>query len=466
MKCPSITTGRVVLPSFGLARACPEIPTDLYRTRLARTVERMRAEKLDALAVYTDREHCANVAYLTGFDPRFEEALLLLSSEGRCKLLVGNECLGFLPDTQALGLEVELFQEFSLMGQPRNGSRPLKEILRDFGLGKAQRIGCAGWKYFDEHLLPGGPQALDVPAYLADLLRELAGDSKRVVNATGLFMDVGNGLRVFNEPAQIAQFEYAAGVTSEGVLSLLRHLRPGVAEWELEKYLETRGLPLSCHRMISFGDKAKRGLASPSARRAKRGDPYTIGFGVNGALNSRAGMIAAGPGDLAGPLREFYLALATNYFQVVAAWYETIRVGASAGAVVRAVEKTRDHKLYRFAVNPGHYLHLDEWLHSPFSAGSGVKLRSGMALQMDIIPVSLGPFCYINAEDGVVLADARLRRQLAQDFPDLWKRVQARRAFMCDVLGINLDDSVLPLSNTAGWLPPWALELDTAFIIN
>jgi hypothetical protein len=64
-----------------------------------------------------------------------------------------------------------------------------------------------------------------VPAYLADLLRELAGDPKRVVNAAGLFMDVRDGLRVFNEPAQIAQFEYAAGVTSEGVLSLLRHLR-------------------------------------------------------------------------------------------------------------------------------------------------------------------------------------------------------------------------------------------------
>jgi hypothetical protein len=352
------------------------------------------------------------------------------------------------------------------MGQPRNASRPLREILRDFGLGRGQRIGCVGWKYFDEHLLPGGPQELDVPAYLADLLRELTGDPKRVVNAAGLFMDVRDGLRVFNEPAQIAQFEYAACVTSEGVLSVLRHLRLGLAEWELEKYLDTRGLPLSCHRMISFGDKARRVLSSPSAHRARRGDPYTVGFGVQGALNCRAGMMAAGPGDLTGALREFYLLLAANYFQVVATWYETVRVGASAGAVVRAVENVRDRKLYRFAVNPGHYLHLDEWLHSPFSIGSRVRLRSGMALQMDIIPVSLGPFCYINAEDGVVLGDATLRTQLAQGYPKLWKRVQARRALMREVLGINLDDSVLPLSNTAGWLPPWALDLDTAFIIH
>jgi hypothetical protein len=34
------------------------------------------------------------------------------------------------------------------------------------------------------------------------------------------------------------------------------------------------------------------------------------------------------------------------------------------------------------------------------------------------------------------------------------------------VLGIKLDDSVLPLSNIAGWLPPWALDLDNAFIVN
>ena len=33
---------------------------------------------LDAFVVYADREHFANMAYLTGFEPRFEEALLLL----------------------------------------------------------------------------------------------------------------------------------------------------------------------------------------------------------------------------------------------------------------------------------------------------------------------------------------------------------------------------------------------------
>jgi hypothetical protein len=66
MKGASITTGRVALPSFGRERTCPEIPAELYRARLAQTVDRLRVEKLETLVVYGDREHCANLAYLTG----------------------------------------------------------------------------------------------------------------------------------------------------------------------------------------------------------------------------------------------------------------------------------------------------------------------------------------------------------------------------------------------------------------
>ena len=102
---------KINLPSFGRASVRPELSVDLHRARLAQTIERMRVDQIDVLLVYADREHCANLMYLTGFDPRFEEALLLLSADGRRKLLVGNECLGYLPEVKALDLEVELFQE-------------------------------------------------------------------------------------------------------------------------------------------------------------------------------------------------------------------------------------------------------------------------------------------------------------------------------------------------------------------
>lgn len=464
MSKPVITTRRVSLPVFGHASEAPEIPAALYQSRLTRVAERLREARLDVALVYADREHNANIAYLTGFEPRFEEALLLLDASGARKLLVGNECMGYLPETSALGIEVELFQEFSLLGQPREASRPLRQILRDFGVGPGRKVGCVGWKYYEGKLLPGGKAVLDVPAYLADLARDLTRDPKGVINATGLFVDVQNGLRVVNEPAQIACFEHAACVTSEGVLKVMRHMEPGAAEDRLEKHLETHGLPLSCHRMISFGEKARRGLASPSGKRAQLGDTFTIGFGVQGALSCRAGAVAAHGRDLPLPVREFYAKLAANYFAVVATWYENLEVGIEADKVFKAVERVRDRALYRFAVNPGHYLHLDEWVHSPFAPGSDVRLRSGMALQMDIIPVSLGPFCYINAEDGVVLADAGLRAALERDYPAMWQRIQARRRFMTEKLGIRLDDSLLPLGNTPGWLPPLALKLDSILV--
>src|SRR5262249_9692233 len=156
----------------------------------------------------------------------------------------------------------------------------------------------------------------------------------------------------------------------------LQRLRPGVMELSLEKHLDSRGLPLSCHRMIGFGEKAKRGLASPSSKRAELGDAYTIGFGVQRALHCRARVLARHARDLASLIREFYPRSAANYFEVVAAWYQSIRVGAEAGRVFRAVESARDKSLFRFAVNPGHYIHIDEWVHSPFRAGSPVSLRS------------------------------------------------------------------------------------------
>jgi len=458
------TAANVNLPDFGREGVPPGISLGTYRRRLAAARERLGRAGLDVLVVYGDREHFANLAYLTGLDPRFEESLLLLNRTGDALLLVGNECLGYLPDA-GLGLKVELFQDFSLMGQPRDSSRPLREILGGFGIRRGVRIGCAGWKCYDPALSGDARHASDLPGYLVDLLRDLAGDAARVTNETGLFTDPADGLRVAGiEPEQIALFEYAAIQTSTAVLDVMRRLREGVREDELEKFLDSAGLPLSCHRMIRFGENARCGLASPSPNRAKIGDTFTIGFGIIGSLTSRAGCIARGARELPAEIRDFYPRFAANYFDVVTTWYEHIRLGAVAGDVFRAVEERRDDSLYRFAVNPGHYIHLEEWVHSPFSPGSKITLRSGMALQMDIIPVSKGPFCYSNAEDGVVIADEALRSALAAEFPACWKRIQARRRFMAEALGIRLDESVLPLSNMPAWLPPYALALENALI--
>lgn len=452
----------VALPEFGGPTEKPELSDSEYLARLALAERKASEAGYAALVVYADREHSANMAYLTGVEPRFEEALLVLIPGKRRTLLVGNECLGYLP-SEALKIEPVLYQDFSLMGQPRDKSRPVKALLAEAGIARGQKIGCAGWKFFDSERAGAPKTALEIPSYLADTLRELAASAELVENANAIFMDPQDGLRLDNSAAQIACFEYAAVQASESVLRALKALREGVTEIALEACFRTGGLPLSCHAMVSFGEKVKRGLSSPGNGKAQRGDTFAAALGVWGALNCRAGTIAKGPEDLSAELAAFYPKYASNYFDVVAAWYAAVRVGASAGEVFATVEGVRAKELYDFLVNPGHYIHLDEWVHAPFAKGSTIELRSGMALQMDIIPISKGPFCYTNAEDGIALADEALRKELAKFFPDCWARIEKRRAFMTGALGLKLDASVLPLGNMPGWLPPYALDLGKAW---
>jgi hypothetical protein len=256
----------------------------------------------------------------------------------------------------------------------------------------------------------------------------------------------------------IAALEFAATRTSESVKRLIFGLRPGQREYEAARAYEADGLPLCCHPMVSAGEKARMGLASPSDRRIQRGEPITAAFGVWGSLTARAGMVAAGPDDLSADLREFYPRFATTYYGAVAAWYEALALGRPGGEIVAAVGDATPANLWTPALNPGHLIHTDEWVSTPFFEGSTIPLASGMALQMDIIPVSAGPFCVANAEDGVVLADEALRAELAARRPEVWQRIQARQQFMREALGIRLEPEVLPLGNTPGLFPAYWLN--------
>ena len=62
-----------------------------------------------------------------------------------------------------------------------------------------------------------------------------------------------------------------------------------------------------------------------------------------------------------------------------------------------------------------------------------------------------------NVEDGVALADEAARADLAARYPEAWARIARRREFMADRLGIRLRPEVLPLSDLAGYLPPYWL---------
>ena len=77
---------------------------------------------------------------------------------------------------------------------------------------------------------------------------------------------------------------------------------------------------------------------------------------------------------------------------------------------------------------------------------------------MDIIPATGTPYFTVNMEDGVALLDENGRAELKERYPDFHDRVQQRRAYMAEVIGIELKPEVLPLSNMCGILSPFVLR--------
>jgi hypothetical protein len=439
----------IELPDFGMPATQPEIPAGVYATRIERFRRRVAAAGFDRVVVYADREHSANLSYLTGFDPRFEEAVLVLGADVDPAILVGNECFG-LAGAAPVPMRRHLFQDLSLPGQPRHRSAPLADVLASEGIEAGTKVGVVGWKTFAD------PAAIDAPAFLVDELRRLTGGE--VTNATGLLIDPADGLRVINEVEQLAAFEYAACHTSQGVRRLMWGLRPGMSEREAVALLGWNGMPLSCHLMLTAGPRASLGLLSPGDRTIERGDRFTVAFGVWGALNCRAGFVVAGADELETPIGDYLDRLVIPYFETVAEWYRALHVGQTGGALAEIVARRLGDPFFGIFLNPGHQIHLDEWVNSPIADGSQIELASGMAFQVDIIPATGTDFFTTNVEDGIALADEALRTEIAGRYPEMWDRIRRRRIFMADRLGIELHPDVLPFSNIPAYLAPFLLS--------
>ena len=444
------------LPDFGIPQERPELPRRTYISRMASLSRARERAGLDALVVYGDREHFANLSYLTGFDPRFEEALLIIVPGDVPTILAGPENLGRAAKSM-IDVSARLYPPFGLLGQDRSKTPALDEVLTSAGIAGGQRVGVIGWKYFGPHETSKPETWLETPAYIADTLRKITGAEGRVVNANALMMDPSTGLRAVNEIDQIAQFEFGAVQASEAIKRLLRNVRPGMTEFELAAKMELGLLPHSCHSMLSTGTRLS-GLESPSGKIIESGDPLTTAVGYPGGLSSRVGWVTEDQSGLPAAAHDYVEKLAVPYFSAAADWYETIGIGVSGGELDAVVRRRLGAPFFNLILNPGHLIHLDEWLSTPVYPGSTETFVSGQVVQCDIIPAVGPPYHSCNIEDGVALLDATGRGQLREQFPEVWRRIEARRAFMGDVLGMRLKPEVLPLSNLAAALPPYLLS--------
>jgi hypothetical protein len=319
-------------------------------------------------------------------------------------------------------------------------------------------IGTAGWKGFDIGHGRTDPDWFEVPAFLVDALKGIAGERGTVVNAIDLLMNPDDGLRAINEADQLAMFEYAATIASNSVRRVLFGAKPGMSEYQAVQLMKLNGLPWSVHLMLSGGNRARYGLPSPSMRKLKRGEPFTVAFGIAGALNCRAGFLVEDQSELPDQIRDYVEKLVSPYFRAVVAWYETVGLNVTGGEVFEAVHQYVGDRFFGVGLNPGHLIHLDEWVHSPIFKDSMIRLKAGMALQLDIIPATGTSYFTSNVEDGIALADKRLRDELASRYPEAWSRIERRRNFMQEALGIRLKSEVLPFSNIPAYLPPFILS--------
>lgn len=452
-----VSLSEIDLPEFELPRELPTIPAATYAARVQALYSAMEARGLDAVVVYGDREHFANTAYLTGFDPRYEESMMIFIPGKTPRMLVGNESVNYAGITP-YPVDIVRLSKLSLVGQPDPGDLTMSALLKDAGFADRaiDRVGIAGWKYWTG---TGTENWIDAPHFIVSEIAALVGS---VENATDIFTGFGAGLRLNNDVDQIAYFEFAAGHGSQTFRRLVNGIQPGMTELEASSLMNPLMLPFNYHpTMLSGPVNTKYGVASPGGRIMELGDRVCAGLGYWGSNTARAGYLAHDASELPAAEQDYIEKIVAPYYATAAAWYETIRIGLTAGELYDVTASRIGDPFYGVFLNPGHYIHLDEWPVSPVHEGSTTVFNSGNAIQLDIIP---GPKEYQNSqiEDGIVLADAALQAELSTKYPAVMARIQQRRDMLANTFGINLHESVLPLSNTAGYLPPFWLSPNMA----
>ena len=68
-------------PQWARSRPGRSLPPPICSSLWMHFAPSCESRGLTYALIYADREHFANLAYLTNFDPRFEEALLIVSHE-------------------------------------------------------------------------------------------------------------------------------------------------------------------------------------------------------------------------------------------------------------------------------------------------------------------------------------------------------------------------------------------------
>ena len=442
----------------------PVIEKSDYEKRFHYLRQLMDANSYSHLIIYGDREHFSNLHYMTGLDPRFEEALLIIKKDTKPVLLLGNECYVYANMIRA-DIDIELFEPFSLIGQPYNKNNKLSDLFKKIGFDNNSRVGVVGWKYYPKHLFDIKADIIDIPHYIIETLR-LYTPIDNIKNATDLFNDVNYGVKHQLSAKDIVHFEMAGTKASRSVYNVLKNLKEGMLEIEASAYFNFDGEPIATHPNISFGDfNTGLGVASPLYhQKLKTGDMVAVGVGFRGSLVHKAGMFIKDEREIVKEKSHYIEKIVKPYFSSIVAWYEAIKIGNTYGAVYDLVDDIIGIKEFGITLNPGHLIHTDEWTNSPFQKGNKDVIKSGVAIQCDYTVSFSDPFMSSHVEDGIVVADKELREEIKRISPGCYQRIEKRREFMKDALNIDIADEVLPMSDLSAVCFPYFKDLRTILV--
>ena len=427
---------------------------ETMQNRKARLLENMQKDGFDAVVVYADLEHGSNFEYLCGFLPRFEEALLILHANGKAFMVLGNENLNKAGKARIEAVPVHM-PHFSLPNQPMQTEKSVAQILASCELEDAEKIGLIGWKNFtshveDNHLL------FDLPYFLVEALKTVCGKAQ-FANAAYLLIGE-NGVRTTNNANEFAHYEYGAALAGNCILKTMDRLKVGKTEMEMAETLAADGQRHSVVTIMATGARFEKANLYPGNKQIQCGDKISITTGFKGGLQSRAGYAVECAEQLPEKEQDYLKAVAIPYFQAVKTWLETIKIGINGNDLYEAVEAVLPKEDYGWTLNPGHLCADEEWMSSPIYPQSEETLQSGMLFQIDIIPSVNG----YGGESGILLADEQLRKAIAKEYPAVWERIVKRRAYMQEVLGIRIQEDVLPTSMATAYLRPYLLKKEMA----
>ncbi len=437
---------------------CTQIPVMLtdetMAQRCSKVLERMEAAALDTLVVYADLEHGNNFEYLTGFLPRFEEALLVLHQGGQHYMVMGNENLNKVASARIPATPIHA-PHFSLPNQPMETTQSFQEILSQAGIQAGSCVGIAGWKMFTSSQ-EDNSQLFDVPYYIVDAVGSLVGSSGRVTNAASIFIG-DQGARRTNNINELEHYEFGASLAGDCILAAMDLVEEGVRETELGSALNALGQKNSVVTIAASGPRFIKANLYPTQRTVALGDPISLTVGYKGGLSSRAGYAVQDASQLPKPIRDYVDVVVKPYFHAYVTWLEQIRCGMSGGDLYDRIQTVMPQSQYHWSLCPGHLTADEEWLASPIYKGSQEAIVSGMLFQIDMIP-SVAGYGATNAESTVALADEELQQEIQAQAPAFWARICARRRYLQQELGIQLSPHVLPLTSTVAYLRPLLLE--------